>query len=90
MSMTLGDEAYLPKPFPHAEAQSVVPRDEHFGRSFAFYRKWKANPQHQKERKNNECTKSVQNTNPATVNRIGADRRRVYAYACGRKPRVRF
>jgi hypothetical protein len=23
--MTIGDEAYLPKPFPHAEAQSVVP-----------------------------------------------------------------
>jgi hypothetical protein len=43
--MTIGDEAYQPKRFPHAAAQSGA-RDEHFTDSFAFYRKWKANPQH--------------------------------------------
>ena len=119
MSMTIGDEAYQPKRFPHAEAQSVVPAmstlpallrslavepetmknrrtesidvssssigpitppavlsdssrpqivsarttlpknlrsDEHFDRSFAFYRKWKANHQTKKKTKNHNFT----------------------------------
>jgi hypothetical protein len=43
-----------------------------------------------KRKENNECTNSLQNKDPLTSYRAGADRRRVYACASARKPRVRF
>jgi len=45
-------------------------------------------PQTKKKGKNNESTDSVQKN--ITSHRSGADRGRVYAYACGRESRVRF
>ena len=49
--MTIGDEAYQPKTLSARGSAVCRARDEHFTDSFAFYRKWKANPQTKKKGK---------------------------------------
>ena len=65
--------------------------NEHFDRSFSFYRSGTQTP-NQKERKNNESTDSLQkNTNSTTSYRTGACRdRHVRIPASARDTAVRF
>ena len=64
--------------------------DEHFDRSFALCRNGREISTLKRKEKNNEPTKLLQqNTHPVAAHRTRADRRLVYAYACGRKPWVR-
>jgi hypothetical protein len=49
--MTIGDEAYQSTNVSARRSAVGCVGDEHFGRSFAFYRKWKANPQTNKKGK---------------------------------------